>query len=253
MGEMVGSYQGETEKRKGEMERLSAAALIERHSQVEQSSQEPAKEDRKSIPATERQLSYLRALLVGTGEAPDDRRAKALITTMFGSEPQMAEVSRHIDRLKGLPRSVEQVNLPFVPRPNKYAGKCLSCGLRVPEEKGILTKADDGKWEVHHKDGECPVSEFSFPFGRYAVEGEDGAMKFYHVSPDGLFVQASDELHRVHVNAQEAIVAKIEKDPKEAALTYGRELGECGRCGKKLTSEWRKLGIGPVCDKKGWS
>lgn len=39
-------------------------------------------------------------------------------------------------------------------------------------------------------------------------------------------------------------------DQKQAALDYGREIGKCCRCGKKLTDERsRWYGIGPECEK----
>lgn len=38
-------------------------------------------------------------------------------------------------------------------------------------------------------------------------------------------------------------------DPRGSAYRYAKEIGKCGRCNTRLTSEWRKVGIGPECVK----
>lgn len=99
------------------------------------------------------------------------------------------------------------------------------------------------------------------PAGRYAVDGEDGALKFYRVDrpTEGRWagrtfvnVQASDELHPIRGRAAaNAILAKIAVDPRTAMVRYGHELGHCGYCGRTLTDPVsRERGIGPVCASK---
>ena len=136
-------------------------------------------------------------------------------------------------------------------RPNLYAGKCGLCGKRVYEKEGVLDKDDDDKWVVFHHEGECPTA-FPFPEGRYAVESEEGELRFYHCADDGeVYVMASDNEHRLQRPAAEAVIAKIALDPKEAAGRYGQEFGTCGLCGRGLTDEVsRAIGIGPVCLQK---
>lgn len=34
-----------------------------------------------------------------------------------------------------------------------------------------------------------------------------------------------------------------------ATLRYSKEIGKCGRCNTRLTSDWRKVGVGPECIK----
>lgn len=92
--------------------------------------------------------------------------------------------------------------------------------------------------------------------GRYAVE-EDGTLKFFKVKNGRkagfvfLDIQASDDWHAIrNVTRIHAILALIAADPKAAMARYGQEIGECGRCGRTLTSEYRQLGIGPVCASK---
>lgn len=43
------------------------------------------------------------------------------------------------------------------------------------------------------------------------------------------------------------IINAICFDPMGYLALYGQEIGECGKCGRTLTSEWRLRGIGPVC------
>jgi hypothetical protein len=98
------------------------------------------------------------------------------------------------------------------------------------------------------------------PAGRYAI---GTPAKFYKVDrpTEGRWagytfvkVQASDEFHPVNRSLQPDILAEIAKDPQAAMLRYGREIGECGHCGRTLTNqESRDAGIGPICaGKMGW-
>lgn len=99
------------------------------------------------------------------------------------------------------------------------------------------------------------------PAGRYAVENEDGELRFYVVDRpmEGKWagwtfvkVQASDELHPIKgMEAKAVILAKIALDPQAASIRYGQELGVCGVCNRTLTDEEsRRQGIGPVCRAK---
>ena len=134
-------------------------------------------------------------------------------------------------------------------RRNKYAQKCDLCGRQVPEEAGLLEKNDEGKWVVYH-DGPCQT-DFPFPEGRYAITHE-GEVRFYHCHEGQVYVMASDNEILVQSHAAEAIVAKIAEDSLAAAKLYGVEFERCGVCNRGLTSDWRKVGIGPKCAEKGW-
>lgn len=51
----------------------------------------------------------------------------------------------------------------------------------------------------------------------------------------------------------EDAVLLVVADFKGATLRYAREIGKCGRCNARLTSDYRKLGVGPECIKHwGW-
>jgi hypothetical protein len=89
---------------------------------------------------------------------------------------------------------------------------------------------------------------------RYALRDKDGEVLFYRVKagrkPGFYFVdvQASDETYPIrNPGRKDAILRAIAANPEAALALYGQEIGACGRCGRTLTSEYRKLGIGPVC------
>lgn len=96
------------------------------------------------------------------------------------------------------------------------------------------------------------------PEGRYAVDGEDGSLKFYTVDrpTEGKWagytfvsVWASDEKFPIRgLEAKRTILTKIAVDPPAAMKRFGTEIGKCGRCGRTLTDELsRQRGIGPDC------
>jgi hypothetical protein len=151
-------------------------------------------------------------------------------------------------------------------RPNRYEGKCGTCKSTVAEGSGRIEKINN-KWVTFHRDGDCvtttavaPVA--TVPEGRYALHTDEG-VKFYRVEHGAaggrwegyVFVSAvaSDDLYPIrNRTSRDAILTTIAADPQAALALYGQELGVCGRCGKALTSEYRKLGIGPVCINKAW-
>lgn len=102
------------------------------------------------------------------------------------------------------------------------------------------------------------------PAGYYALLNED-KWKFYRVTwgKDGsrwegrafLEIQASDDLHKIsNPHTRNSIFERIAKDPKEAALQYGHQIGRCSVCNRTLTDEVSIAnGIGPKCaSKRGW-
>jgi hypothetical protein len=109
-----------------------------------------------------------------------------------------------------------------------------------------------------------PTPQVDVPAGRYAVTDNEGTLRFFKLDrpTEGrwagytfLKMMASDETYPVRDRAKrDRIIAKIAQDPQEAMLTYGREIGACGHCGRTLTDEQsRAAGIGPVCaGNLGW-
>lgn len=121
---------------------------------------------------------------------------------------------------------------------------------------------DRAKRTVERLKAAAPVvaapAKVTVPDGHYALVVE-GVVKFYSVNTptEGKWAgytfvnaQASDDYHKIGRAASQRILAEIAVDPLAAMKLYGIELGECGHCGRALTSDWRKVGIGPVCSRK---
>lgn len=107
--------------------------------------------------------------------------------------------------------------------------------------------------------------EQEIPAGRYAIGPEDFT-RFYKVDKptDGrwkgyTFVKqvtgANTEGMRLLPNQRADVLAGIvAAGVQESMLRYGKEIGECGHCGRTLTNpESRARGIGPICaGRMGW-
>lgn len=137
-------------------------------------------------------------------------------------------------------------------RANLYGKDCAICGRWVAPGEGVVERTEDDEWGVYHP-GDCP-SAFPFPEGRYAVENDEGELRFYHCAPDGeVYVMASDNEHLLYHKAAHSVIAKITLDPLEASRKFGWEFRRCGLCNRGLTNKAsREAGIGPVCANKGW-
>lgn len=107
----------------------------------------------------------------------------------------------------------------------------------------------------------APAKAVEVADGHYALVSDDGTVKFYKVSNGAegsrwegyTFVDAvaSDDLYPIkNRKNRDEILSLIAAAPLDAMKLYGREIGVCGHCGKTLTSDWRKVGIGPICSTK---
>lgn len=94
------------------------------------------------------------------------------------------------------------------------------------------------------------------PPGRYAVDSNDGELRFYSVwqSPDKLRLRVyvchgPDESSLKYHKTMMGVLKKIKADGiREAAIRYGNEIGACSNCGRRLTNRIsRALAIGPIC------
>lgn len=120
---------------------------------------------------------------------------------------------------------------------------------------GRLLKLPD-KPRTHHAHTGQPEGDTFVPAGRYAVENEDDELRFYLVwrPKDNenfvcLYVLHGPDQTRIKGKAIWTILRKIvEAGIEEAAIRFGREIGSCSQCGRRLTNRIsRELGIGPVC------
>lgn len=90
---------------------------------------------------------------------------------------------------------------------------------------------------------------------RFAVPVQDGTLRFFILKMAGrrfTMVQVSgDSTLPVTTDRQQQVLADLcftgPDGIRRAVERYGQEIGACGICGRRLTSEWRKRGIGPVC------
>ncbi|QNL30167.1 hypothetical protein SEA_MARIOKART_40 [Gordonia phage Mariokart] len=137
-----------------------------------------------------------------------------------------------------------------------------------PLTKGGASKLIDWLLDQPVKADDRPAApsegDLLVPAGRYAIATEDGAtnaLAFYKVDrpTEGrwagrVFVKLmiSDGEQNLSWAATKAVLAKIAEVGAEAAsAAYGREIGECGVCGRTLTNdESRSVGIGPKCREK---
>lgn len=225
---------------------LTVASLTAIHSKVEADQAPPPDPDE----ATDRQLIKLMELMYE--RLPRELYDEDHLEAVVGQGKR--RVSQAIDNLmKRRPLPKDEIN-KSPGQPNRYTGHCLRCNLQVLAGEGLIAwDKDRNHWGAVHRDGECAVTEFPFPYGRYAVDTDEGHLAFYQALETGLYVQASDELHLVRGKAQHKIIDKISADPQAASIRYGLELKVCGRCGRTLTNEdSRAMGIGPECAKKGW-
>jgi hypothetical protein len=111
--------------------------------------------------------------------------------------------------------------------------------------------------DLPYKPAATTVPEPTVPDGRYAIDLH-GTLRFYVVSnvTEGKWagrtfvsqMASDDELPVRDAITRNAILEIIARDPREAMIRYGLEIGRCGRCGRTLTKpESIAAGIGPVC------
>lgn len=105
-------------------------------------------------------------------------------------------------------------------------------------------------------------SPVDLPAGRYAIENNDGELRFYRLwrgtkNPNfvKLYVEHGPDQSEVPFRSALSIMAKIiEADPFTCARRYGAEIRSCSKCGRRLTNRVsRLLSIGPVCGGRWFS
>ena len=105
----------------------------------------------------------------------------------------------------------------------------------------------------------APVAA-TVPDGSYALDGADGALRFYDVETPAkgkwagftfLSVAASDERYPIKGSERTRILAEIAVDPLAAATRYGLHFSVCACCHRQLTDETsRAIGLGPICARR---
>lgn len=180
-------------------------------------------------PASERQIKFIRDLI--------DRKDLLKSPKHFDEVNAMdkEEYARHLDGLKDKAATLD----------------CSKASAWIDN----LLKLPDKERERRGNDADLP----DVPEGRYAVENDEGELRFYtydrprHGYWAGrtfLSVLASDERIAIKGHAAKATILQkiLDAGVYEAMVRFGHEIGVCGNCGRTLTNRIsRELGIGPVC------
>lgn len=212
------------------------------------------------IPHT---ASFLQAFHTGGGNLPADIDDNAAEYALAASDlldlvPTEAPAFRPSPAQTAL---ISKLILEINALNTELSEQAASYTARMDRE-GAWTRENTSRWigrliaKANELRAAAPAPTGTVADGRYAVV-EDGVLRFFRVKngriPGFVFldIQASDDWHSIHNVARiRKILASIAVDAHGAMVRYGQELGQCGRCGKALTSEYRKLGLGPVCIEK---
>jgi hypothetical protein len=153
--------------------------------------------------------------------------------------------------------------------------KCLRIS-EDPEEYGMskakaselitwFLRQDDkprNEQEAHERAGRLEDLKWQQPLvdlppGRYAIENNEGELRFYErwqgkgdkKDRFALYVMFGPYEAKLPRNAQVAIAKKIlDAGVRECAIRFGQEIKACSNCGRRLTNKIsRELAIGPVC------
>lgn len=144
----------------------------------------------------------------------------------------VAEIEERLDQSSALPLSKAQAHF--------YIDK-------------LIQQPDSGNEYAFVK----PTLE-ELPAGRYAILNEQNEIRFYQVwrgvkydKPDliKVYIQHGPDDSELPFRSAMVICKRIISDgPLVCAQRYGREIGSCYRCGRRLTNRIsRHLGIGPIC------
>lgn len=193
-----------------------------------------------SPPASVPQQDFIRSLLAKRevpefgGISGEERIANA--HALLDAEPcgmTMRQASKTIEWLKTLP---------------KREGNVKTNRNTSSEEMSFRTWPDlpDGRYALLMPEDEVnPIHFFTVRTSDFGDKWDGYQNLKRHVSDDRIKVS-----NKIRVEVME----RLNENPKEASLLFGRETEHCGVCGRELTRpESREAGIGPVCaEKTGW-
>jgi hypothetical protein len=147
----------------------------------------------------------------------------------------------------------------------------------VDKDKAYKAQKEAAKDDTLNNIEENDIRFDNFPYGtfKFAVMNDSGNLTFIridHVAEYDKFKQKSRWYNwtfvkhilggnenkmgaarpgQGYVGQWDNLVRKVLANPKEAMIRYGKEIGECGDCGRRLTNAAsREMGIGPICAAK---
>lgn len=199
------------------------------------------------IPTNRKLASVLIEKLLGRTEAPN-----AITVAPAAAKPASAKWAK-----------VEGVWMVRVTNMVVHEGDTIKVTKANGEIKDVTlgVQYGDDLWNVAAP--KAKASSVDVPEGRYAVrgiDGERGDILFVKVDrpTDGRWagytfvkqIVGGHPEYPIKGARAAAVLARIaEAGVKESAMLYGQEIKRCARCHIKLTSEYRKIGIGPECIK----
>jgi hypothetical protein len=216
---------------------------------------------------TPRQQSFVRNLLEERATVLGITDVDAYIAEQSVNTLTAKGASALIERLKTIPvgRKPEWSHLPdgrvIV---NRFAKDCAQCNGEVEAGKGFAVQVGSS-WLTYHKQGECHApgeTLASVPTGYYALPSATGNndLDFFVVHESrGVKVvsrviggKADKRLGGTQARDVTArLNALTDAEKREAMALFGREIGQCGMCGRHLTDETsRAHGLGSECRRK---
>jgi hypothetical protein len=184
---------------------------------------------RPNDPATEPQINYVRSLMVRRDTSTVQDLVRLVTAKIEADKLTYATVTSAINVLKSLPV------IEVVAQRDQVARTNIKDAIdRVPEGRYAIQRENDNRIMFYKID-----------------KPADGRWKgFIFVS-----VQAGSEYYPIkNPQSKSVVLVEIAKDPRGAAVLYGKKLERCAICNRPLTDpDSRAAGIGLICaGKQGW-
>jgi hypothetical protein len=170
-----------------------------------------------------------------------------------------------IGRLKGMPTDPDDAMPDVVANAVRKGtgnrpGQCQGCFHAVPAGAGYYYLGTDGRWNVHHKAGECSTAPAPTPVivteGIYVVEATEvpKIILVYRTGNNRLAGKVWTGGSYRYTQGAAAEAASGRPITWEEAQAFGVNTGRCIACALELTDgRSTERGYGPVCAKKyGW-
>jgi hypothetical protein len=123
----------------------------------------------------------------------------------------------------------------------------------VHQMLALVDAVPDGYYAVR-ADDEAPIRFLRLSTGkRDQYKGWRKVQTIHGPNLDIAWTRRPDGSMRSYKSGIEDDLLLLIANYQAAALRYAKEIGKCARCNTRLTSEWRKVGVGPECVKMpGW-
>lgn len=204
---------------------------------------------------TEKQDSFIRSLMAERDQNPEVQQLKRNLAAMDRIPPRVASAA--IDTLKQIDRNPmygpDRLSIVVAKIDEVEQSEALMRAFgETQTERRTGDELLDGRFAlpacVAHSRPKDPLKPVFYKVDR-PKKGKWAGYTFVKQIVGGGFRGEEDGI-RLNRQEQAQALEIIAEDALAARLLYGHEIGRCGHCGRQLTSEWRKKGIGPVCAQK---